>query len=312
MTWQDQSQSGIERAIYDSRIPWASRSYTSFNRSMKIRTLPESCSARGNFRDTAKDRWLNHTFTLNTCAKHIEDSEGWCQSLARAECRTEQRLHTGEPPDSIDRSVCAPSTSEDDSDDFDYAALMDRNDPRDQLSQTSSSITTLSWTYGPNPSRQGHWQHLWVGYSEDLWDPSEFPCWRWLLRHKRDRWTQLTLVNIMTQATFVRSNFSVSSAVVNPSFSSTSKRAGESFDASEKNNSHVIAPLWLRRNLTTRVRRGQSFSTSTRLLSWKRDSKREELCPQDPKQPLQRLEHHQALGDRRRLELHQAPGDRKP
>ena len=49
----------------------------------------------------------------------------------------------------------------------------------------------------------------------------------------RIRWAELTiLVNIMTRNTFTRSNLSVCSAVVNPSFSSMSKRAGESFAAS--------------------------------------------------------------------------------
>ena len=46
----------------------------------------------------------------------------------------------------------------------------------------------------------------------------------------RDRWTQLTLlVNIMTHTTLTKSNLSISSAVVNPSFSSMSKRARDCF-----------------------------------------------------------------------------------
>ena len=49
----------------------------------------------------------------------------------------------------------------------------------------------------------------------------------------RERWTQLTLlVNIMTYTTFTQSNWSVSSAVVNPLFSRMSERAGESVAAS--------------------------------------------------------------------------------
>ena len=44
-----------------------------------------------------------------------------------------------------------------------------------------------------------------------------------------DRWTQLiVLVNIMTHTTFTQSNLLASSAVVNPSFSSMIRRAGES------------------------------------------------------------------------------------
>ena len=46
----------------------------------------------------------------------------------------------------------------------------------------------------------------------------------------RDRWTQLTLlVNIMNHTTLTKSNLSISSGVVNPSFSSMSKRARDCF-----------------------------------------------------------------------------------
>ena len=47
-----------------------------------------------------------------------------------------------------------------------------------------------------------------------------------------DRWTRLKLlVNIMTHNTITHSNLSVSSAVVNPFFSTVRNRAGESFAA---------------------------------------------------------------------------------
>ena len=48
-----------------------------------------------------------------------------------------------------------------------------------------------------------------------------------------DRWIQVTsLVNIMIHTTFAQSNLSICSAVVNPLFLSTSKRAGESLATS--------------------------------------------------------------------------------
>ena len=59
-------------------------------------------------------------------------------------------------PDSIQE---APSSNERDEDDLVHEALIDRANPRDQLSQTGSSITPQSWTYGPNQAWQGHWQY---------------------------------------------------------------------------------------------------------------------------------------------------------
>ena len=48
-----------------------------------------------------------------------------------------------------------------------------------------------------------------------------------------DRWTQLTLLdNIMTHTTVTQRNSTVSSAIVNPLFSTMSKRAGEYFASS--------------------------------------------------------------------------------
>ena len=74
----------------------------------------------------------------------------------------------------------------------------------------------------------------------------------------RDRSTQLSLVlNIMTHTKFSRSNLSVSSAVVNPLFSSMSSR-GESFATSasaKQKQAHCL---------------GLSRSTSTRIPSWRR------------------------------------------
>ena len=74
----------------------------------------------------------------------------------------------------------------------------------------------------------------------------------------RDRWTPLTLlVNIMTHTTSAQSNLSVSSVVVNPLFSSMSKRAGESCAASASAKQepvrYTLHRQWLRGNWTTRM-----------------------------------------------------------
>ena len=62
-----------------------------------------------------------------------------------------------------------------------------------------------------------------------------------------DRWTQLTqLVNIMTHTTFTLSILSVSSTVVNPLFSSKSKRAGEYFATSAGAKQKPVHCSWLR------------------------------------------------------------------
>ena len=71
----------------------------------------------------------------------------------------------------------------------------------------------------------------------------------------KDIWTQLTLlVNIMTHTTFSQSNLSFSSAVVNPSFSSMSKRARDSFATSASaNQKSVHCTVMIARKLARRM-----------------------------------------------------------
>ena len=76
--------------------------------------------------------------------------QGLCRRLDRTELRTDHCLHIAELPDSPDSGVFA-SSNEPDSDDFDYGALMDRNDLRAQMSQTGSSTATHSRTCGSWP-----------------------------------------------------------------------------------------------------------------------------------------------------------------
>ena len=89
---------------------WKPRADTSSTRCKKIMTQPVPWSPREKFRDSAKDRWLNHTFTSGvsesktstTCAKHNEDcevgAEDWlpqnfelCNDFALSNCQNHQK-----------------------------------------------------------------------------------------------------------------------------------------------------------------------------------------------------------------------------
>ena len=106
------------------------------------KTLPVMLSSRH------LARWLIHTFTSralesnisNTCAKHIEDRKVGARDLIAQNFELSRDfIYIGDLPDSPDSSVYSPSTNESDMDDFDYGALMDRNDQRAQVSQTQPS-----------------------------------------------------------------------------------------------------------------------------------------------------------------------------
>ena len=79
--------------------------------------------------------------------------QSWRRRFDRAQIRTGHRHYIEELPDSSDSSVHAPSTDSD-SEDFDYEAFTARNDQRAQVSQTSSSTTTQSWTYGSRSQKK--------------------------------------------------------------------------------------------------------------------------------------------------------------
>ena len=162
-------------------------------------------------------------------AHRILHSYGW--RLARAELRTDEH---------------APSTNEGNEDDFDYGALIDRVYQRDQVSQTSSTITAQAWSYGPTRSWGSGWQYCGWGHSQNLW----------LLKTEGSfTRTQMTLlVNIMTRTTLTQSNLTVSSVVVNPLFSGMSKRAGEYVATSASaRQKPVIAQDWMREELAIRM-----------------------------------------------------------
>ena len=99
-----------ESVLYHQKVEhqWKSRSYTSCNITMMMRTLPELWPLHDIILNSEKDRWRNHALapdasegkTLNTCAKHIERLESWNRRKARAELRTNECLRFCELPDS--------------------------------------------------------------------------------------------------------------------------------------------------------------------------------------------------------------------
>ena len=146
-----------------------------------------------------------------------------------------------EVSDSPDSSEYAPSTNESDADDFDNGAFIDRAtayaNQRNQLPQTDSSATTHSWAngswYQPDPSWQGHWQFYGWRDTRKTHGTHQNTSFGDGYFNTEGSFTGNTgthgtlLVNIVTHITFRQKNVSVSSAVVNPTFSSMSKRAGE-------------------------------------------------------------------------------------
>ena len=103
---------------------------------------------------------------LNTHEKHTDT----CNVGARDSLVHRFELNKDwffELPDSV--SSDGGSTSESDSDEFDCGALMDRNDPRDQWFQTSSSVTTPLWAQGPNLN----WQNRWWEHSQNSWGQTD-------------------------------------------------------------------------------------------------------------------------------------------
>ena len=146
--------------------------------------------------------------------------------------RARDNLFTTKLPDSPDSTVHAHEPAKVTQTTSD-GALMDRAVQCDQLNQTSSSITTQSWTHGPNQSWQGHgWNiHKTCGTHQITTIGGGYQKTK--VSFTGDRWTQLTRqVNTMTHTTLTHSNLSISFAIMKPSFSSMSKRARESFAAS--------------------------------------------------------------------------------
>ena len=102
----------------------------------------------------------------------------------------------------------------------------------------------------------------------------------------RDRWAQLTLpVNIMTHTTFLQTNLSVSSAVVNPLLSSMSKRARESFAAAASANQEPVhCTAMIARRINDKNADTDHYAVPPPDYKAGGDSNSEELCQQDPKQ----------------------------
>ena len=125
----------------------------------------------------------------------------------------------------------------------------------------------------------------------------------------RDRWTQLTpLVNNMTHTTLTQSNLSVSSAMMNPLFSSASKRAGESFASSASAKKTVHCTAMVARRLHDKNADMDCHAVLPPEYQAGGNSMREELCQQDPPKIIVVA----TAGDRKRPEQHQDLGHREP
>ena len=102
----------------------------------------------------------------------LERGGGWRGDLTR-QLKPEASRTTQPPimstPDMQCTSHLSPAKS--DSDDFVCEALMDRNDLREHLCQTSSSVTTQSWSQMTNQSWRGHWQYHGWGHNPGLLHP---------------------------------------------------------------------------------------------------------------------------------------------
>ena len=100
----------------------------------------------------------------------------------------------------------------------------------------------------------------------------------------RDKGTQMTLlVNIIPDTTLTQSNLSVSSAVVNPLFSSISKRAGDSFAASgSATQKPVHCTAMVARKIDRKSADMNYHAVPPPDYNAGGHSKREELCQQDP------------------------------
>ena len=133
----------------------------------KIKSSVESWQPCATLRGSAKALWL----TLSLLQEHQETKPQMRAKSTSAITMLEpkigsvtisnftQRQWFCELPDSASSEPYA-STSESDSDYFDYGALMDRHDQRDQLFQTGSSVSTESRSQRPNQSWQNHcWEH---------------------------------------------------------------------------------------------------------------------------------------------------------
>ena len=156
--------------------PWQSRSYAFIQEWYGDKDFsPESSLIP----DTEKDRWPNHMFTdgtferkpSRTYAKHVEDCKVGVEDLIEQKFELNTDL-TLEHFQIHQPAVFMHHPPTADSDDLDYESLMDRNDQRAHVSQTSSSTTTQSWACGSwsqtNESWQGHWQYFGLGHSKRL------------------------------------------------------------------------------------------------------------------------------------------------
>ena len=142
----------------------------------------ESWLARVNPRFSVKAEWPTHSTssgvseskTATTCEKtHRFCNVGAEDRLVHnfelnkdngfANYETQHRANLMHPPANMTHMISI------------FAALLDRHDQRDELFQTSSSDSTLSWSQRPNQS----WQSRWCEHSQNSWDQTYYHAsWR--------------------------------------------------------------------------------------------------------------------------------------
>ena len=126
-------------------LQWQPRSYNSSILGTEMKHSEESKQSRAELQGSANDQWLNLSKHFRRIRKQDLKYERkahrhlqcWSRRLTRARCPSKHRLWFCELPDTASSEPYA-STSDSDSDDFDYRAFIDRPDQRDQLSQTGS------------------------------------------------------------------------------------------------------------------------------------------------------------------------------
>ena len=127
-------------------IQWQSRSYIPSILGMIIEILAKSWHPRARFRDSAEARWSHHTSTPETMeSKTLKKYEGkieYCRVGARYWLA--QNMELEQDSTSVNCQIHHFSTNKSDEEVFDYGALIDRADQRDQVYQTKSPITAKS------------------------------------------------------------------------------------------------------------------------------------------------------------------------
>ena len=236
MTWNSPHSPHISESVFyvhNVDRHWKSKTYIAYKIAASARHL-----TRFGEGPTAQSRILaRRVRNLEYMRKVHRRLQSWSRRVARAELRTQQRLWFCELPDSPDSSLLHQPTNVKRTTSINnlHSSIQPTWEiaPNQLINRKTHSWTNGSWSQ-TDQSWQGHWQHFGWRHSQDLWEPSEYHNWRWLLWYNRiihsqdTHWTQLTLLmSMMTHNACTQSNLSVSSAVANRLLSSMSKRHRE-------------------------------------------------------------------------------------